>query len=155
MEYSVLFSKLRKKGYEPQVFGREDASRDLLFARLWDPAQTVFDPAALYLGSASRLPDPELPSEFTFFCYGEWADFSRYDSSAFTVAYFGPSVSEAALFNDCLENLSQLQEIDALKARLADPHDALGRQPQFPVCPTCGAAVRESDVFCRECGGKL
>ena len=113
MEYSVLFSKLRKKGYEPQIFGREDASRDLLFARLWDPAQTVFDPAALYLGSASRLPDPELPSEFTFFCCGEWADFSRYDSSAFTVAYFGPSVSEAALFNDCLENLSQLQEITA------------------------------------------
>ena len=53
------------------------------------------------------------------------------------------------------ELLSKLQEIDALKARLADINDALGRQPQFPVCPTCGAAVRESDVFCRECGGKL
>lgn len=113
MEYSVLLSKLRKKGYEPQIFGREDASRDLLFARLWDPAQTVFDPAALYLGLASCLPDPKLPSEFTLFCCGEPADFSRYDSTSFTVAYFGPSVSEAALFNDCLEQLSQLQEITA------------------------------------------
>lgn len=51
--------------------------------------------------------------------------------------------------------LAKLQEIDALKVRLADINDALGRAPEVPVCPTCGAAVREGDAFCRQCGGKL
>ena len=53
------------------------------------------------------------------------------------------------------ELLAKLQEIDGLKAQLADINDALGRQPQAPSCPTCGAAVQEGDGFCRECGGKL
>lgn len=51
--------------------------------------------------------------------------------------------------------LAKLQEIDQLKAQLADLNDALGRVPQVPVCPTCGAPVREGDAFCRTCGGKL
>lgn len=51
--------------------------------------------------------------------------------------------------------LAKLQEIDELKARLSCINDALGRQPQLPVCPTCGAAAREGDTFCRQCGGKL
>ena len=53
------------------------------------------------------------------------------------------------------ELLAKLQEIDGLKAQLADINDALGRQPQAPSCPTCGAAAQEGDGFCRECGGKL
>ncbi len=51
--------------------------------------------------------------------------------------------------------LAKLQEIDELKAQLADINDALGRVPADPVCPTCGAAAREGDTFCRQCGGKL
>ena len=51
--------------------------------------------------------------------------------------------------------LAKLREIDELKAQLADINESLGRAPAAPVCPTCGAAVREEDAFCRECGGKL
>lgn len=113
MEHSVLLSELKEKGYEPLIFGKERPARDLLFARLWDPAQTVFDPAALYLGSTSQMPDPETDSEFTFFCCGEPVDFSRYARSPFTLAYFGSAVSQAALFNASLESISRLQEISA------------------------------------------
>ena len=78
-----------------------------------DLAQTVFDPAALYLGSTAQMPDPETDSEFTFFCCGEPVDFSRYGRSPFTLAYFGSAVSQAALFNASLESISRLQEINA------------------------------------------
>ncbi len=111
MEYSVLLEKLRKKGYEPQAFGAESPSCDLLFARIWDPAQTAFDPATLYFCSTARMPEPISACETIFFCYGEPADFPLYVHSRFTVVYFGPSVSQAALFNASLECLSELQEI--------------------------------------------
>ena len=51
--------------------------------------------------------------------------------------------------------LAKLQEIDELKAQLSDIRDALDRRPQGKVCPACGAAVREGDTFCGECGGPL
>nr|WP_325185225.1 zinc ribbon domain-containing protein [uncultured Oscillibacter sp.] len=51
--------------------------------------------------------------------------------------------------------LAKLQEIDELKAQLSDIRDALDRRPRGKVCPACGAAVREGDTFCGECGGPL
>lgn len=113
MEYSVLREKLRKSGYEPQAFGAEHSSCDLLSARIWEPAQTAYDPATLYFCSTARMPKPELACDSIFFCYGEPADFSLYEHSRFTIVYFGPSVSQAALFNASLEGLSELQEITA------------------------------------------
>ena len=54
------------------------------------------------------------------------------------------------------ELLQKLQEIDELKARLAELHETLGRTPEEdPVCPGCGEAVKEGDHFCRSCGEKL
>ena len=42
-------------------------------------------------------------------------------------------------------------------SRLAELNELLGRQtePAAPRCGSCGAPVREGDLFCRECGGKL
>lgn len=52
------------------------------------------------------------------------------------------------------ELLAKLQEIDELKARLTGINEALGRETAAEVCSNCGAALREGDVFCRECGAK-
>lgn len=49
------------------------------------------------------------------------------------------------------ELLAKLQEIDGLKAQLAELNAAMGRR----ICAACGAEVRTGDVFCRECGEKL
>lgn len=51
--------------------------------------------------------------------------------------------------------LAKLQEIDGLKAELREVNARIGRAQETAVCATCGAAVREGDAFCRECGGKL
>ena len=51
--------------------------------------------------------------------------------------------------------LEKLKEVDGLKEELAGINETLGREPEAPMCPTCGAAVEAGDAFCRECGGKL
>ncbi|WP_295581290.1 zinc ribbon domain-containing protein [uncultured Oscillibacter sp.] len=51
--------------------------------------------------------------------------------------------------------LSKLEEIDGLKAQIAELQARIGREAERPACPTCGAAVRAEDRFCRECGGAL
>ena len=48
--------------------------------------------------------------------------------------------------------LKKLQEIDALKAEIDALSAQLGRES---ACPVCGAAAREGDKFCRECGSTL
>lgn len=53
------------------------------------------------------------------------------------------------------ELLEKLQEIDVLKAQLAELNETLGRKPEDAACPGCGEAVKEGDRFCRFCGEKL
>ena len=48
----------------------------------------------------------------------------------------------------------KLEEIDRLKAELAEVNGRLGRRTAG-VCPVCGAESRPGDQFCRFCGGKL
>lgn len=50
--------------------------------------------------------------------------------------------------------LAKLQEIDVLKAEIAELENRLGRKPAPAVCGTCGAQVREDAAFCEECGEK-
>ena len=51
--------------------------------------------------------------------------------------------------------LAKLESIDALKAQIADLNAQIGQEQAASACPTCGAAIRDGDQFCRECGGKL
>ena len=53
------------------------------------------------------------------------------------------------------ELLAKLQEIDVLKARLAELNESLGRTAEDVSCPACGAAAQDGDHYCRACGGKL
>lgn len=51
--------------------------------------------------------------------------------------------------------LAKLEEIDGLKAQIAELSGQIGKEQSVPVCPICGAPLRDGDQFCRECGGKL
>ena len=50
---------------------------------------------------------------------------------------------------------AKLEEIDGLKARIAELETRIGRERAAHTCATCGAVTRDGDTFCRECGGKL
>ena len=51
--------------------------------------------------------------------------------------------------------LAKLQEIDALKAEIAELQAQIGKEEAAHTCPTCGEFVREGANFCGECGGSL
>ena len=51
--------------------------------------------------------------------------------------------------------LAKLQEIDVLKAEIADMQARIKREEERRVCRTCGSTAKESAVFCGECGEKL
>ena len=51
--------------------------------------------------------------------------------------------------------LAKMQEIDAMKAEIAQMEEEIGKEKAAPVCDTCGAAAQDGDAFCRECGEKL
>lgn len=53
------------------------------------------------------------------------------------------------------ELLDKLREVDALKSRLAELNETLGRTAEDAACPDCGGAVEAGDHFCRSCGRKL
>ena len=49
----------------------------------------------------------------------------------------------------------KMRSIDALKSELDALNGRLGRTPEGPSCPVCGADVEDGDHFCRTCGEKL
>ena len=51
--------------------------------------------------------------------------------------------------------LAKLQEIDALKAEIADMQAQIKREEARSACQTCGSTVQEGAAFCGECGEKL
>ena len=51
--------------------------------------------------------------------------------------------------------LAKMEQIDALKAEIAEAEAQIGKEKASASCETCGAAVQDTDVFCRECGDKL
>ena len=50
--------------------------------------------------------------------------------------------------------LAKLEEIDAMKAEIAEMEAQAGREAA-PSCAACGADGRQGDLFCRDCGAKL
>lgn len=51
--------------------------------------------------------------------------------------------------------LEKLQEIDGLKAEIAQLRGQIQQEEAAHTCPTCGAAVQTGDAFCGTCGGAL
>ena len=51
--------------------------------------------------------------------------------------------------------LEKLQEIDGLKAEIAQLQSEIRKEESAHTCPTCGAFVKEGDAFCGACGGQL
>ena len=49
----------------------------------------------------------------------------------------------------------KLQEIDGLKAEIAQLQSEIRKEESAHTCPTCGAFVKEGDAFCGACGGQL
>jgi len=113
MEYQILLDKLEKKDYCPIIYGSKNNNCDMLNIRILTENQTHFEESVLYLTSTGLMPDAKSNHNFILFCYGMEIDFSLYEESAFTVAYFGPDISQAELFNTTLENLTELQAITA------------------------------------------
>ena len=51
--------------------------------------------------------------------------------------------------------LAKLQEIDALKAEIAEMQAEIRQEEEKHTCATCGSKIQEGDAFCGECGDKL
>ena len=51
--------------------------------------------------------------------------------------------------------LAKLQEIDVLKAEIAQMQAQIKKEEEAYACQTCGSTIREDAVFCGECGEKL
>ena len=113
MEYQIFMSKLKEKGYQPQIFGHSDNVCDMINVRIFDPMRPHFESSSLYLTSTDTMPAANTNAEFTLMCFGERLDFSVYDQSCFTILYFGTSFSQAALFNTAMELLTEIQQITA------------------------------------------
>lgn len=113
MEYQILLDKLERKCLRPRLYGCGSNNCDMVNIRLLTPDQRHFEESVLYLTSTDLMPAADNSRVFTLFCYGPEIDFSRYQESSFTIAYFGPNISQAELFNAALEDLTEIQQITA------------------------------------------
>lgn len=113
MEYQILLDKLKKKSCQPISYGNQENNCDMLTIRILTEQQQHFDDSILYLTSTSLMPAAETNQKFILFCYGESIDFSKYQDSSFTIAYFGCHITQAELFNMTLENLVELHQLTA------------------------------------------
>lgn len=51
--------------------------------------------------------------------------------------------------------IAKLQEIDGLKAEIAEMQAQIKKEEEKYTCATCGSKVQEGAAFCGECGDKL
>lgn len=113
MEYQMFLSRMKAKGYVPQIFGNPHCRADLLKLRMVTDAQTHFDASTLYLCQAAQLPDPSLNRAFVLLSCGDGADLSLYAHSAFTLCHFASGVSFEELFNAAMDLLMEVPDISA------------------------------------------
>lgn len=113
MELTILLKKLKKEGYEPQIFGKKELLCDLLNIRIFETATTLFNDSTLYLSSTAQLPSPDTSETFVLFCCGSEIDFTCFATCPFTIAYFGNQITQAELFNVSMEFLTEIQQLTA------------------------------------------
>ncbi len=99
--------------YPIEYYGNLDQDYDLQSVRYLTRSATKLNKYSLYLANTARLPEPGFPVHICIFCYGERVDFSKYIDSSFTLVYLGEKVASPELFNELLEQLTEVEQITA------------------------------------------
>ncbi|MBQ7447949.1 MAG: helix-turn-helix domain-containing protein [Eubacterium sp.] len=111
----MLLSQLiaRLKDYRVEYYGSEDTEFDLQTVRYYVHSNKPSNPYTLYLANTRRLPEPSENIRACIFCYGSRIDFSPYVGTQTGLVYLGEEVSSHELFNDLLEELTEVEQITA------------------------------------------
>ncbi|MBQ9023472.1 MAG: helix-turn-helix domain-containing protein [Eubacterium sp.] len=111
----MILSQLlaRLKDYHVEYFGSEDPEFDLQTVRYYVHSNKPSSPYTLYLANTRRLPSPDENLRICIFCYGSRIDFSPYVGTNTGLVYVGEDVSSHELFNDLLEELTEVEQITA------------------------------------------